>query len=544
MKQRILAAFVAIMMILSVFAFSSCKPGDANVNDSSVDEGSKAPGKEETKKELTPKELFSASLANAFGEFEAGEILDVLNTEKELKDFAGNVELKINKLEAEGQNLTENGAMSLKGELKVDTANEMIALNLGANIFGEKPSIELVSDGKNTYITDLLGVNEKPIAMPTAEEILGAEGPTDPMDPMAPDVSQPTISKIDKEVITHFFTSAETVINNNFGYDAYVFETKDVTVGGKSFSGAKVITLSVSNEKAKKILGEYLDELLKNEVIKEALGEDASKDNIELEDLPKEIRIINTIVDEKSVAFDVVVDLPEIEESTESEETIEGEVAVTADGYDAFALHSVYVDGNFDLKFGPVDENGAYMDNAGYLAIVYTLENENENLVFSFTQDGTTEEYVKMVGTKKDGKHDGKFVLDIDGETLSFNYSVKVDENGESLKLDTVTLVSGEETMEIPVEISVSYTYNDTKVSVSGSVKCAIEEEFDIDLEFSINAEEKDVTIGAVTDSIPMEEFDISAYEEELMEKYPIIFAMIESAYYQPNEFVTNEIVA
>lgn len=65
-----------------------------------------------------------------------------------------------------------------------------------------------------------------------------------------------------------------------------------------------------------------------------------------------------------------------------------------------------------------------------------------------------------------------------------------------------------------------------------------------MDVEFSINAEEKDVTIGAVTDSIPMEEFDISAYEEELMEKYPILFAMFESAYNEPAEGTGFEAVA
>ncbi len=557
MKKRILAALVATIMIVSVFVFASCETDKDNSSDASVSDTSK----EETKKELTPKELFSASFTNLSANAGNSSLLDFSQLAKNAKDAVAEFELKINKLSTDGENVTENGAIVLNGSSKTDTESGLASIDLSTTFYGETPTIGILTDGEKTYITDLLGVNEKPIAL------------------YAEDPEYESLPEVDADFVVNFVKKASESIEKNVNDDAFVQEIKDVTVAGKNFAGAKVITLTVTDETAKKIAGELIDELLKNEAFKSIYGDDFNKDEILSEiDLPTAVRIVNTVFEEKSIALDIELTLPEPKDDETSDiydefedysydidfdddeyfgddefiyddeyiddddfiyddEYIDDDDFIYDDEYidvelpefNKFVLHANYVNNNFKLDLGPADENGKYYEEHGYLSCAYTLENGNENFVFSVTEFGETTEFIKLSGTYKDEKHEGTLTFDIDGQVISVKYSLSANDNTGSLKLTDLAFVVDGATVSFPFEVVTNYTANETKFDIEGSVKFSMEDVLDIDLDFSLSAEHKDVTLNAVTDYVPMEDFDISVYETAIAEKYPILYTLLES---------------
>ena len=136
MKKRVFAAFLAVMMLLSVFVLASCnKEEEAST--------------EESKKELTPKELFAASFSNTFGSGEGADISGILGGTQEEKDTVGSFEIKFDKLSANGQDLASLGEISLKADISSDIENEISKLDIAFSMLGENPTASIISDNKN-----------------------------------------------------------------------------------------------------------------------------------------------------------------------------------------------------------------------------------------------------------------------------------------------------------------------------------------------------------------------------------------------------------
>jgi len=513
MKKRVFAAFLAVMMLLSIFVFASCNKEEETST-------------EESKKELTPKELFAASFSNTFGSGEGADISGILGGTQEEKDTVGSFEIKFDKLSANGQDLASLGEISLKADISSDIENEISKLDIAFSMLGENPTASIISDNKNQklYITDLLGVLDKAILfeMPEQEE----ENQDFEI------ANGIMLSQIDEKVITHVVTSAVVAVNKNVTDSAYTQEIKDVTVAGKNFAGAKVITLTVTDEMAKTIASEFIDAILTNETIKTLLGDDFDKEEIlKTEELPTAVRVINTVVEEKSVALDVEIDLAE-EKAEEASDADESDTeAEEARGYNKFAIHANYIDGNYKLDLGPFDENGKYIDKEGYITVAYTLENGNEKFVISLTEEGETMEPIKLEGTNKDGKREGVFTFGKDEKNyLSINYECVEKENSASFKLHTLTLADEDkETQKIPLEISAELTESENMLTVTGALQLTVENEFDLSATMNASIEYKDVTIESVTDSVSADEVDMESLLSEITQKYPMIFALLGS---------------
>lgn len=522
MKQRIFAALLAVMMLLSVFAFASCN-NEQNENSA-----------EESKKELTPKELFAASFANTFTNSESNGISGILSGKENAKDSVGSFEFKIDELEAEGQDLASLGELSLKADISNDADTEMSKLDLVLSLFGEKPTASIVSDNKNQklYITDLLGVLENPILFETSEQ-------NNQDFEIANGVM---MSQIDETVITHVVTSMVTAVEKNINDSAYTQEIKDVTVDGKSFTGAKVITLTVTDETAKAVASDFIDAVLTNATVKALLGDDFDKEEILSEDnLPTAVRVINTVVDEKSVALDVEIDLPE-EKSDESDDADDADESEEARGYNKVVIHTAYIDGNYKIDLGPVDENGNYIDEEGYISAAYTLEDGNEKFVLSIYENGETMEPIKMEGTNKDGKREGRITVSQDENNfVSINYECVEKENSGSFKIHTITIANDGTENIIPFEISAEFTASETALTMTGTLKLYVEGEFGISASMSANVEYKDVTIDEVTDAVSYDTVDYDALMDEIAQKYPMISSLLGSIGGQTGEAEQDE---
>ena len=226
MNKRILAILIAVMMLLSAFVFAGCN----NENG------------EESQKELTAKELFEVSLKNLVASTE--DIKELPNTSGESK-----FELSVDKLLFGETDLTQLGKISFSGTaLTGGDKNVQASFELSA--FGETVPMEMIVNDENVFLVDFFGLNDKAIKVEVPEST-GEEAGVNSI-----------LQKGDKipEILEHVVKSIETVINANFDDSAFSMEDKDDT---------KVITLTVDNEKATKIASELIDELLKNEDIKE-----------------------------------------------------------------------------------------------------------------------------------------------------------------------------------------------------------------------------------------------------------------------------------
>ncbi len=522
MKKRFFAAFTALVLILSVFAFASCD------NETATDTSSEASA-EESVKELTPKELFTSSLFKTVadsqinGENTSAEIFDMIMGNTKPKDSVGEISFKIDKLNIEGATLDLfGGDVSVSADIAFDADTQLSKIDYELSFMGEKPTAGILYDNANKkiFITDLFDSLEKPLLAISAETGIDAYN-------------------FDTEVVKYIFDSAVNAFGNNIKDDMFTSETKDVTVDGNSYNGATVITLTVPKEAAIAIAKEFTDSLLKNETIKPMLPDGLT---VVEDGAPESIKLINTVVDEKSVALDVEIKLGE--KTTEIVETsiIVGEESEDDEDegpeFDTIVIHTSYVGDNFKLEVGPVDAEGNYFDEHGYIAISYTLDGENEKFVFGGMEDGEKVEIIKIEGTNKNGEHKGTASLGTERDNVSFPYAYVENGNNYSFEIGPFESNGSGETEKLDLKLTANYTLTDTKVSLNGTVSFK-ESTNEIALTFTETLEYKDVTLEAITDYIEIEEFDESKIENAFKEKCPTLYQMVKGS----NEELVSNII-
>ncbi len=508
MKKRLFAAFTALIMLLSVFAFASCE------DETATDTSSNASA-EESVKELTPRELFTASIFKTVADSvintdnSGDDIWNMLTGSTNAADGVGKLSLSIDKLNIEGATLDMfGGKASIEADILFDKDTQISKIDYALDFMGEKPTGGVLYDNANkkVFITDLFDSLEKPILV----------NPANLEDSVDLD-SFNSASPFDMDDVKYVFDSAVNAIGNNIKDDMFTSEVKDVTVDGNSYNGATVITLAVPKEASTAIAKEFIDSLLKNETIKSTLDENIE---IEEEDFPESIKIINTVVDKKSLALDVDIKLPE--KTTADDESDEDE----GPEYDTIAIHTSYVGDNFKLDFGPVDAEGKYFDEHGYISVSYTFDGENEKFVLGGMSDGEKVEVIKIEGTNKNGEHKGKASFGTERDSLSFPYAFVENDNGGILVIGPFeSNVSGEKE-KLDLKISANLTVTDTKMSLNGTVSFK-EGTNEIAVSFTETLEQKDVTLEPITNYIEIDDFDESKLETAFKEKYPTLYQMI-----------------
>lgn len=517
MKKRLCAAFTALIMLLSVFALASCD------NETATDTSSNASA-EESVKELTPKELFTASIFKTVADSEINtdnsgdDIWNMLTGNTTAVDGVGKLSLSIDKLNIEGATLEAfGGKASIEADIQFDKDTQISKIDYALDFMGEKPTGGILYDNANKkmFITDLFDSLEKPILVNSVnlEDYVDLD-------------SYNGAYNFDMDDIKYVFDSAVNAIGNNIKDDMFTSEVKDVTVDGNSYNGATVITLTVPKEASTAIAKEFIDSLLKNETIKSMLDEDIE---IEEEDFPRSIKIVNTVVDKKSLALDVEIKLPENTDEISEVSDADNEPEADEDEgpeFDTIAIHTSYVGDNFKLEIGPVDAEGKYFDEHGYISVSYTLDGENEKFVLGGMSDGEKVEVIKIEGTYKNGEHKGVASFGTERDNISFPYAFVEKDNGGSLEIGPFESNDSGETEKLDLKISANLTATDTKISLNGTVSFK-ESTNEIALSFTETLEYKDVTLEAITDYIEIDDFDESKIENAFKEKYPTLYEMV-----------------
>ena len=504
MKKRLFAAFTALIMLLSVFVLASCE-------DEVVETSSEA----ESQQELTARELFTASLLKAaISGTNTGDLSlfkDILFGDQS-KDTEGKIEVNVNKLSAEGVDLASLGKIGMTADVKADIETESAMVDYKITFLGETVDAGIfVENGTKVYLTNILGAIEKPVLMQDGSDVIegGAIGST--------------IGEIDPAVIETLLEDIIKAITENVKDEDFTKSTETVTVDGKTIENATVVTLTIGNDASRSILTKITDSINSNEEIVKLFGEELT---LAEDEIPLSTKIVNTIVNEKSVALAVTVECPE-DKADESAASDEDTAEDDDPEYNKFVVKADYLDGNFNLVLGPANDEGNFFDEHGYIKVAYKLENEKESFVFALIGEGKEQELIKLDGTNKNGERKGKLTLEVEGEGVTIEYSLSGSENNGNIQLGPVTVTSDGETIELDFNHTASYTITETTINVSGEINFAMEGGLDLSADYSVSCEFKDVTFEPINDYVDVEDFDESVIEDAFAEKCPLIYDMI-----------------
>ncbi len=536
MKKLISILLTIALLSISALALVGCPAEEEVQNESSVNEP-------------TPKELFMEGLSNAFGssdsEAEQSDIFTSLffNTGK---DYVSQSKIDILKYKTREFNLTEYGTLSITASNSVDFESQLQEMSTVINFLGEEAPIKYLYSKDGTYFVDMFGTNEKPLFLENYD--FGEEG-TNPLDSIIDKYGD--ISKLSEALGAHFAEATDKVLSAHAEDGVYTSETKTVTLEGKEYKDASVITFTISGGKVAQIANELVDELLAHEDIDAILGEDFDK-NVYLDgfDDLKEIRIRNTVSEKKTVGLDIEFESTEDpdEEDTGPELTplsakpLNGTAESESDASKAEddnlitiieTINCVFDGENYYIYFGTM-KNGAYDLIEGYYTVksVHNAEtNEYEFIIKENTNTATTE-LLSFKGTKTDKKTEGVFTFVDEPSINTMKVSFEGDEKSGKIMLSEfkTSRSNSDVTYDFDANIQLVYTIEESKINLGGKLYITLDEK-EIEMEANVDEviEFKDVTLEKITDYMAYEDFDITQANEKLSEKYPKISGFFNS---------------
>jgi hypothetical protein len=350
MKKRFFAGFLVFLMLLTALNLASCDGENTETSESSVvsevTEASSEVSSEESTEGITPQGQFIESLINANTDRKDSLIFKLFGSEEKPKDVAGEFSLKVDTLKMEGDDiLASGGEIAFTGKTQFDADTQLTNIDFTINALKEKLSASILCDSANQdiFFTDFLGALKKPLSYNNGLLVSDFKTSTD------------------IDLLKLFYDAAIDSINksaNEFTFDS---EIKNVTVDGNSYTDANVITLSMEKETVNAIVRDITDTLRANEDFVASTGDDFK---IDKENVPESIKIISTAVNKKSIAIDVIIELPKqkanINEVAFKISPTDGFVDESRRDYNRIVLHSSFIGDNFKLDLGPADENGEY----------------------------------------------------------------------------------------------------------------------------------------------------------------------------------------
>ncbi len=512
MKRRIIAFLTAIMMLVSMFLLTGCF-GDKDDKDD--DKSTASGGSEITDEVKTAKDILLNALQNTFNKDDKEEIKlpDVLTNHT--GDMKFDMSLNVNKLSAQGEDITGGKPINLSMTAQADRESKLYSGQMSLDFMGENPVIDMVYDETDgNYYFNIKDITEKPIQL--NPEMMGEEA----------------VESFDYASVYEAISEAiSTAILENMDESAFTSETKDVTIDGTEYKGATVITVAFG-EKAFAEIEESITKILEeNEAVKDLIESGRLSLDFDLDEL-KEIKVVATIAAEALVGMDI--EITAVADDTEDDDEDQSGVIGMADTFvgttETFAIRCSINGDNYKIKMGILGEDD-YDYDQGVVAIEYTYDSETFAEVFSvdLTEGKETTNVFKAEGTYKDNKHEGALTVEIEGQPVNIEYSIELGEDKGKIEIPEINMEMNGMTITIPLNLSIEYLNEETKSSFSGSIDTSFMGMIEVDIEFSFDIELVDVTVEKVTDSVAADQLDTEALGTAFMQKYPTIFAFIES---------------
>ncbi len=472
MTKRILALLLAVLLICTAFV------------------GCKKDGKDGDATPATPKAQFVDSLAKTM----LGTSDFTMPSVDLSGDMKADIQVNLNKLSVAGKDYLTKGAVDAAIGVAMDGDSGLFEVNASATMAGETPTIKAVLGEDGVYLTDLLGINDKPVLVSFAEmgmdsaEFSEALGMMDDATALAQSILDALTASLEK----------------NIPESVFVAETKDVTVGGTEFKGATVISATLTSAMAENIVIDLANALANNETFKAMAGEEINPEDIKGQLPQGELVLVNTIADNVTVGLEA-----KLYQGT------------AADGTELGSLVGSFLTTGTNLALNVPSED---------MKIVLDTKVDasgNATAALSVTSEGETITPVKAEGTYKDGKFDGTVTVDIEGQSITIDCSAQASATGFSLSITEIGMNMQGMNMSLPMELTVSGTAADNKETLSVVAKFDYQGMISIDGSITVTSQTSDVTVSPVTGAVSINEVDASAWSQQLMTKYPAILEFI-----------------
>ncbi len=551
MKKRIIALFVAALMLLSVFAMTACEDEDeSSAVDSSVAESSTEDVSEESSVPPTPKEMLLNAFKNSFSEIntEGSEENDsAIENAFAIGDSKLDIDLSLNKMESEGESAIPGLPLNLKSSLLLDMDSESaLGFKMQADgsltLAGETVPFDILTDGNGIYFDNFFGLTEEKFGMSDVFEMMTDMGMS----------SVPDTSDYEKlpEILGGII---EKVLSSNLKDDAYTAEVKDITLEGKEYKGATVVTFTLTAEIAQEIFDAVIDELLANEITNKLWGEDLSfmkEDDYNIADDFSKLVVNVQIAEEAIVGIDFTLDYFDYDYNYEDiitdgecdhggnfdEDIIYDDDELLDGGYVAdnmepekvaYTMTFVYAvtDNGFKINFAPSQE----ADSEKYV-ITYTLSEAGELKLSADSILGeVTTTLFAIEGTVTENKFDGKLTITVNGQTLQVVFTLEHSDTNVKLTISGIVIPMDGMSLALPINAVIDITATENKCTIAGSAKM----EFTgiaFDASFSITEEITEVTIEDINpeDYSSMDDPDDGERLGKQFQKlYPNIYALV-----------------
>lgn len=513
--KKLTALLLALLMVFTVAALSACKEKGGE-SSTPADESSK------TEQTASPKQLFIDSLRELSAE----------STKLPLTDKAQYSGMNIT-LNAEGSVSSALANIALGADINgaFDMKNEAFSLDGKLNLLGDTLDVYIGTDGENTYF-DLPGILEKAVRLSSE---------TDPADEEETDaIVSAGMSTLPLDILNNFptaeFKAVADLAKESFEKhikDEYFTESnKDITVNGKEYKNARVLTLSADNDKCASLLTALRDEVLLSEEMYNAMKALADlTGNFELGTYEEFVADTKEGTDES---------LKNLSASLDAEIVIENGKAAAGsiDAHISFKTEEDAVNITVDAE----------LDTESHNAVI-SLDNGADNTMKLTANDTSFEFYIDMAGTRigevkctlnSDNVWEGELSLtpnSTDGDTgasaVAVKFAFKADENSFGFNISEISVTTSGTTITLPVQLTVSFEATETGIAGDISFKLDLTEagmplSAELSAEFSVEFKEE-VNVSLPESFVESDELDPTELLGKLTEKCPNAIALIES---------------
>lgn len=513
--KKLTVLLLALLMVFTVAALSACKEKGGE-SSKTADESSK------TEQTASPKQLFIDSLRELSAE--STKLPTAGKT-----DFSGmQVSFKANGSVKNGISAIDLGA-DLNGAF--DMKNESFSLDGKLNLLGDTLDVYIGTDGENTYF-DLPGILEKAIRLSSE---------TDPDDEGATDATVSAgMSTLPLDILNNFptaqFKAVADLAKESFEKhlkDEYFTESnKDITVNGKEYKNARVLTLSADNDKCVSLLTALRDEVLLSEEMYNAMKALADlTGKFEPGTYEEFVADTKESTDESFKNLSAGLDAEIVIENGKA-------AAGSIDAHISFKTEEDAVNITVDAEFDTESHNA-----------VISLDNGADNTMKLTANDTSFEFYIDMAGKRigeikctrnADNVWEGELSLtpnSTDGDTaasaVAVKFAFKADENSFGFNISEISVTNEGVTITLPVQLTVSFEVSEAGITGDISFKLDLTEagmplSADLSAEFSVEFKDE-VNVSLPESFVKSDEVDPAELLDKLTKKCPNIVAMIKS---------------
>ena len=512
MTKRFLAVLLTLVLAFSAIMLTSCKDkedsGTPNASGSTSDTSGSNSKPEPTNKELFEKYSKELTKRFAFDPEQAEKYGKTLSSVSKSNEASS--EIFIDTLSFQNKAIvntdTIGNPMKIKADTKYDGKN--VSADANINFFDENIKIGTVL-ADDTVILTMPGIFDKPVAQKAEQEEL-------------PDGFSKIFESVGK--LSGIGKKSSDFFEKQITDSMFTKEVRTVTVNGKEFKDAQVITLKITEEDSAKIFEEFKAFILKDEDIKSvlSLAPDFSEEELKAK-LDKAFNAKCSLTASYTVSSEKIIALEfngksEAKDSKETSESTE-EILTPVSG--TIKISATDTDDIFDLKAeGDSDGKEAFK---GSLKITKTGSKENFDGSIELSEDGKQTAKIAVSAVLENKKLEGMLKFSGPEETeIGMEFSYALLSNGYEFGIGKIALKSQGMDIEIPAEFSLKIEFDDKKIDFSGKLKLTIQDTADISLNFksSVNIPDS-VKITVPGDTVDPEEITEETIIEKLKEKYP-----------------------